>query len=118
MDNIFVEKLNIELEKIYNTTNFKNSSINEELNILFKKFDKSVVPLLETKKEDAEKYYEKRQEYSNKTVDPVNEMEVLTPLQIVAAVAVAVPPTFGVLTVTDAEVLLDEVHTPLVTDAR
>ena len=73
MDNIFVEKLNIELEKIYNTTNFKNSSINEELNILFKKFDKSVVPLLETKKEDAEKYYEKRQEYSNKTVDPVNE---------------------------------------------
>lgn len=73
MDNIFVEKLNIELEKIYNTTNFKNSSINEELNILVKKFDKSVVPLLETKKEDAEKYYEKRQEYSNKTVDPVNE---------------------------------------------
>ena len=45
-------------------------------------------------------------------------MAVLTPLQIAAAVALAVPPTFGVLTVTDAEVLLAVAHTPLVTDAR
>jgi hypothetical protein len=73
MDNTFIEKLNIELEKIFNTTNFKNSDINEELNILVEKFDKSVVPLLETKQEEAEEYYKEREEYSNKIVDPVNE---------------------------------------------
>ena len=73
MDNTFIEKLNIELEKIFNTTNFKNSDINEELNILVEKFDKSVVPLLETKQEEAEQFYKEREEYSNKIVDPVNE---------------------------------------------
>lgn len=73
MDNTFIEKLNIELEKIYSTTNFKNSNINEELGSLVIKFDESVIPLLESKQAEAEKYYEEREEYSNKTVDPVNE---------------------------------------------
>jgi hypothetical protein len=73
MDNTFVENLNIELEKIYSTTNFKNSNINEELGILVNKFNEYIIPLLETHKEKAEKYYQEREEYSNKTVDPVNE---------------------------------------------
>lgn len=65
MDNTFIEKLNIELEEIYRTTNFKNSNINEELVILVEKFDNSIVPLLETKQAEAEKYYEEREEYTN-----------------------------------------------------
>jgi hypothetical protein len=73
MDNTFIEKLNIELEKIFNTTNFKNSDINEELNILVEKFNESIIPLLKLNQKEAEKYYQEREEYSNKTVDPVNE---------------------------------------------
>jgi hypothetical protein len=73
MNNTFVENLNIELEKIYSTTNFKNSNINEELGILVNKFNEYIIPLLETHKDEAEKYYQEREEYSNKTVDPVNE---------------------------------------------
>lgn len=73
MDNTFIEKLNNELEKIYNTTNFKNENVNEELNILVKKYNKAIIPLLEEKMEDAKKYYKLREEYSINTVDPVNE---------------------------------------------
>ena len=40
------EDLNNELEKIYNSTNFNNKNINQELTILHDKFLKNVISLL------------------------------------------------------------------------
>jgi hypothetical protein len=73
LDTEFVKKLTNELQKIYSTTNFKNNNVNEELNILVKKFDQSVLPILEEEIDKAKEYYAKREEYSNNTVDPVND---------------------------------------------
>jgi len=73
LDPEFVKKLANELQKIYTTTNFKNNNVNEELNMLVKKFDQSVLPILEEEIDKATEYYSKREEYSNKTVDPVND---------------------------------------------
>jgi hypothetical protein len=73
LDSEFVKKLANELQKIYTTTNFKNNNVNEELNMLVKKFDQSVLPILEEEIDKATEYYAKREEYSNKTVDPVND---------------------------------------------
>ena len=73
MDNKFVIELNTELENIYNNTNFKNNSINDEITSLVNRFNSTVIPLLKDKLEDAEKYYKEREEYSKKKVDPVNE---------------------------------------------
>ena len=73
LDTEFVKKLTNELQKIYSTTNFKNNNVNEELNILVKKFDQSVLPILEKEIDKAKEYYAKREEYSNNTVDPVND---------------------------------------------
>jgi hypothetical protein len=73
LDNSFVDKLNIELEKIYNSTNFKNNNIDEELCILVSKMDDSVIPLLKEYTARASQYYKEREEYSNRVVDPVNE---------------------------------------------
>ena len=50
-------------------------------------------------------------------VSPVNDMVVLEPLQTVAKVAVAVPPTLTPFTVTNAELLDAGAQTPLVTTA-
>ena len=73
LDSEFVKKLANELQKIYTTTNFKNNNVNEELNMLVKKFDQSVLPILEEEVDKAKEYYAKREEYSNNTVDPVND---------------------------------------------
>ena len=73
LDTEFVKKLTNELQKIYSTTNFKNNNVNEELNMLVKKFDQSVLPILEEEVDKAKEYYAKREEYSNNTVDPVND---------------------------------------------
>jgi len=73
MDNNFINELNELLEKIYNSTNFKNLNVDHEINILHDKFNKMIVPLLNNYKEPANEYYKKREEYSIKTVDPVNE---------------------------------------------
>jgi hypothetical protein len=73
MDNKFVVELNTELESIYNNTNFKNNSINDEITNLVNRFNSTILPLLENKLEEAEKYYKEREEYSEKKVDPVNE---------------------------------------------
>jgi len=73
LDPEFIKKLTNELQKIYSTTNFKNNNVNEELNILVKKFDQSVLPILEKEIDKAKEYYAKREEYSNNTVDPVND---------------------------------------------
>jgi hypothetical protein len=67
------ENLNNELEKIYSSTNFNNKNINEELSILYDKFEKSIISLLKTHEKEAKEYYLKREEYSKKNVDPVNE---------------------------------------------
>ena len=73
LDNSFVEKLNKELQNIYDTTNFKNNNINDEIKKLVDKFDKNCIPLLENKNDVANEYYKKREEYSTKVVDPVND---------------------------------------------
>jgi len=73
MDNNFITKLNELLENIYNSTNFSNLDVNSEINTLYNKFDKTVLPLLKNYKDAAVEYYKKREEYSTKTVDPVNE---------------------------------------------
>lgn len=67
------EDLNNELEKIYNSTNFNNKNINQELTILHDKFLKNVISLLKNHEKEAKEYYLKREEYSKKNVDPVNE---------------------------------------------
>uniref|UniRef100_A0A6C0H0C3 Polymerase nucleotidyl transferase domain-containing protein n=1 Tax=viral metagenome TaxID=1070528 RepID=A0A6C0H0C3_9ZZZZ len=72
MDNKFILELNELLEKIYSTTNFKNYDVESEINILHDKFINMVVPLLKKHEGEAIKYYEKREDYSKKIVDPVN----------------------------------------------
>ena len=73
MDNTFIEKVNSELEKIYNSTNFENLNIQEELGILHKKFEQDVLSFVKNYTKEAKEFYEKREAYSNKVVDPVNE---------------------------------------------
>ena len=73
MDNTFIEKVNSELEKIYNSTNFENNNIQEELGILHKKFEDSIISFVKNYTKEAKEFYEKREAYSNKVVDPVNE---------------------------------------------
>jgi len=73
MNTDFVDKLSKELDDIYSTTNFKNSDVDKELNILANKFEDKIISLLQNYKNDAKEYYQKREDYSNKVVDPVNK---------------------------------------------
>jgi hypothetical protein len=68
-----VDILGKELDNIYSTTNFNNPNVNEELTILSDKFEKKIITLLEKYSEQAKEYYQKREEFSNRIVDPVNE---------------------------------------------
>jgi Txe/YoeB family toxin of Txe-Axe toxin-antitoxin module len=72
LDEIFVEKLTIEIEKIYKNIDKNNDDINE-INKIYTTFNNAVLPILEEKKKEASKYYNRREEYSNKIVHPVNE---------------------------------------------
>jgi hypothetical protein len=73
MNSDLVNKLGDELEKIYSTTNFKNKNVDEEIQIIYDKFNDKIINLLKNYKKEAEEYYTKREEYSKKIVDPVNE---------------------------------------------
>lgn len=68
-----VDTLGKELDDIYSSTNFNNENINEELTILSDKFDNKIITLLEKYSDQAEEYYQKREEFSNRIVDPVNQ---------------------------------------------
>lgn len=68
-----VDTLGKELDNIYISTNFNNPNVNEELTILSNKFENKIITLLEKYSEPAKEYYQKREEFSNKIVDPVNE---------------------------------------------
>ena len=57
----FVNKLGIELENIYNSTNFNNKNVNDELTILVDKFNKNIITLLDhLNKEYSDIYWIKR----------------------------------------------------------
>jgi len=72
LDEIFVEKLTIELEKIYKNIDKNNDDVNE-INKIYLLFEQNVIPILEKEKEKAISYYKRREIFSNKVVDPVNE---------------------------------------------
>ncbi len=73
MNKELTDKLDYELNDIYNSTNFKNVNVDEELGVLYDKFNDRVLNLLEKYKDEAYDYYKKREEFTSKVVDPVNE---------------------------------------------
>lgn len=69
----FVENLTTELDNIYSNIKAKNKNISEEITKIYKLFNKNVVPLLEKEQKAVSAYYARREEYSVKVVDLVNE---------------------------------------------
>ena len=68
----FIEKLTLEMEKVYNNIDKNDNGINE-INKIYKSFTKNIIPILEKEKKSSNEYYKRREEYSTKIVDPVNE---------------------------------------------
>ncbi len=73
LDDDFVNKVSKELETIFEKMDPKNTKVSEEIDKIYNEFNSKILPILKSKEKDAEDYYKRRDEYSRKVVDPVND---------------------------------------------